>query len=200
MGKATAKDTAVISASILQNIRKGVDVQFPTADSVVLHSNDLNSMRANSKYVSLSDREAMKQQKAKEKNGKKSKMLAMSKKANKAKPQLSALEKEKLKERELILTEANDKMLKNNDKVKQMASLVLYAKCAAIRDRQLTEKQNIKSLEVTNDKALDQMMEIDRLNAIKKMNNRDLKREQATKDAAQIIVKQLAQNEQQRIL
>merc|ERR1712129_398686 len=34
----------------------------------------------------------------------------------------------------------------------------------------------------------------------KKMNNRDLKREQATKDAAQIIVKQLAQNEQQRIL
>jgi len=205
--KATAKDTAVISASILQNIRKGVDVQFPTADSVVLHSNDLNSMRANSKYVSLSDREAMKQQKAKEKMEKnqkaqlrKSKMLAMSKKANKAKPQLSALEKEKLKERELILTEANDKMLKNNDKVKQMASLVLYAKCAAIRDRQLTEKQNIKALEVTNDKALDQMMEIDRLNAIKKMNNRDLKREQATKDAAQIIVKQLAQNEQQRIL
>jgi hypothetical protein len=45
--------------------------------------------------------------------------------------------------------------------------LVLNAKCHAIRDAQILEKQQIKQEMAEEDKRLDMMMEIERLNALK---------------------------------
>lgn len=47
------------------------------------------------------------------------------------------------------------------------AQLILNAKCHAIRDAQVLEKQQIKREMVDEDKRLDMMMEIERLNALK---------------------------------
>ena len=45
--------------------------------------------------------------------------------------------------------------------------LILNAKCHAIRDAQILEKQQIKKEMVDENKRLDMMMEIERLNALK---------------------------------
>jgi len=45
--------------------------------------------------------------------------------------------------------------------------LILNAKCHAIRDAQILEKRAIKDEMETEEKRLDTMMEIDRINAIK---------------------------------
>ncbi len=45
--------------------------------------------------------------------------------------------------------------------------MILNAKCHAIRDAQVLEKQQIKKEMVDEDKRLDMMMEIERLNALK---------------------------------
>ena len=45
--------------------------------------------------------------------------------------------------------------------------LILNAKCHAIRDAQVLEKRQIKKEVIEEDKRLDMMMEIDRLNALK---------------------------------
>ena len=45
--------------------------------------------------------------------------------------------------------------------------LILNAKCHAIRDAQLLEKKSIKKEMEDEEKRLDTMMEIDRINAIK---------------------------------
>lgn len=204
---ATSRDVAVISDKILQQIRKGVNVQFPTADSVVLHKKDLQSIRSNAKYISPAEFERTKQlklQQKQERNKKaqlrKQKMLELERKAKSAKPRLSALEQQKLRERQAVLDEADAKILKNHDKVKKMDSLVLYAKCAAIRDRQLVEKEALKAAAIAANQEMDELMEIDRLNAIEKMAARDKARVQSTRASAEIIVKQLHQNEKMRLI
>jgi len=198
---------AVISENILSQIRKGVDVQFPTADSVVLRKSDFESIRSNAKYVSPAEAERAKEQKLQEKlerNKKaqlrKTKMLELERKARSAKPMLSELEQLRVSERESVLTEAAAKMLKNHDKVKKMDSLVLYAKCATIRDRQLKEKEVLKVQRKEAEQQMDELMEIDRLNAIEKMAARDLERERSTKASAEVIVKQLRENETKRMI
>ena len=45
--------------------------------------------------------------------------------------------------------------------------LILNAKCHAIRDAQILEKKEIRGEMETEEKRLDIMMEVDRLNAIK---------------------------------
>jgi len=205
--KTTSKDVAVISSSILAQIRKGVDVQFPTADSVVLRQSDFASIRSNAKYVSPAELERAKERKLQEKlerNKKaqlrKSAMLELERKAKSAKPQLSELEQVRMAERESVLSSAAAKMLSNHDKVQKMDSLVLYAKCATIRDRQLTEKEALKVARKEADQQMDELMEIDRLNAIEKMAARDQERERQTKASAEVIVKQLRENETKRMI
>jgi len=202
-----SKDVAVISGKILSQIRKGVDVTFPTPDSVVLHSKEFNSIRTNSKYVSSADNARLQQQEQQAKlernqkaQARKTRMMQLQKNARNAKPAMSALQKKQQKEREQILDEASAKILKNHDKVKKMDSLVLYAKCAAIRDRQLTEKGLIAQQRKQKDQQMDALMEIDRLNAIEQMAARDRTREQLTKASAQVIVAQLRENETQRMM
>jgi hypothetical protein len=60
--------------------------------------------------------------------------------------------------------------------------LILNAKCHAIRDAQLLEKQQIKKEMVEEDKRLDMMMEIERLNALKIQEEIELRRQYQAKE------------------
>ena len=52
-------------------------------------------------------------------------------------------------------------------KIRFFLKLILNAKCHAIRDAQVLEKRQIKKEVTEEDKRLDMMMEIERLNALK---------------------------------
>ena len=77
--------------------------------------------------------------------------------------------------------------------------MVLNAKCHAIRDAQLLEKQQIKKELEEENKRLDIMMEIERLNAIKIQEEIEKKRHQQIKEGASMVLKQIEENEKEKV-
>ena len=74
--------------------------------------------------------------------------------------------------------------------------LILNAKCHAIRDAQILEKQQIKTELISEEQRLDAMMEADRVNAISVEEGIDHRRKQDCMIGAMKIMEQIQENEQ----
>eukprot|EP00161_Ancyromonas_sigmoides_P007296 TRINITY_DN185_c0_g2_i1.p2 TRINITY_DN185_c0_g2~~TRINITY_DN185_c0_g2_i1.p2 ORF type:complete len:487 (-),score=327.56 TRINITY_DN185_c0_g2_i1:46-1425(-) len=79
----------------------------------------------------------------------------------------------------------------SRDEVKRMNSMILYAKTAAIRDRQLAEKAEMKQAELEEERRQDTLMERDRRTALEREEDKDRRRAAASKSAAQEIEGQI---------
>ncbi len=91
-------------------------------------------------------------------------------------------------------------MEEQEDEIKKLNELILNAKCHAIRDAQLIEKVEVKKEVLEEEKRLDEMMENDRLLALKEYEEREnAKREERLRGAA-ILKKQILENEQHNLL
>ena len=64
-------------------------------------------------------------------------------------------------------------MEEQDDEIKQLNELILNAKCHAIRDAQLQEKEEVLSAMKDEEARLDVMMEIDRLKALQESEERE---------------------------
>lgn len=84
-------------------------------------------------------------------------------------------------EAEYLLKKANELRQEQEDEVKRLNELILNVKVHAIRDAQLAEKQQIKKEFLDEEKRLDMMMEVDRLNALKIQDEIEKKRKQDLK-------------------
>lgn len=201
---------AIISDKILNKIKHGLDIEFPTADSIVLTSKDLSEIKSKSKNVSHSGIHTIeninltkRQERNKKAQLRKKRMLELEKNRrlkNQKTSDLTDVQKSKLKEQQKILKNAKTQILSNLAGVQQMNSLVLYAKCAAIRDRQLLEKSIIRKQEQQQNKTMDEMMEIDRINSIRIQNEKIYNDEQAIKASAKVIVQQMSENKTKKLL
>ncbi|KAI8851627.1 tumor suppressor, Mitostatin-domain-containing protein [Chytridium lagenaria] len=100
---------------------------------------------------------------------------------------LSALEKEAKDKSNYLLAKAQMQLEEQEDEIKHMNELMLYAKCVAIRDAQVEEKKLIKREKKEEESRLDAMMELERVNELKKLEEREKKRiEELRKGAAKI--------------
>lgn len=79
-----------------------------------------------------------------------------------------------------------------------MNQLVLYAKCACIRDKQLIEHHEIEKQRIEEEKLMDKMMELERLRCLKMHAEREEKRNQIQKAGALIVVDQIKERGFQR--
>jgi len=77
---------------------------------------------------------------------------------------------------------------------------ILNAKCHAIRDAQLIEKTEIKKEIIEEDKRLDEMMENDRVCALKEYEDRDNSKRLERLMGAQVIHQQIEEKEQHSLL
>ena len=98
-----------------------------------------------------------------------------------------------------LMIEAKKNIDKNEDCVKQMNKLSLFAKVATIRDRQLKEHEMMDDLYKRKEKKLDEMMELERLKELKQQQNRENNRKQLQRDGCMIIIDQIKQKEYERI-
>jgi len=73
--------------------------------------------------------------------------------------------------------------------------LILNAKCHAVRDAQLLEKEVIRKEQLEEQKRLDQIMEIDRQNAIVLEEEIEKKRKEEKLVGAMQIMEQIEENE-----
>lgn len=78
--------------------------------------------------------------------------------------------------------------------------LILNAKCHAIRDAQLIEKVEIKKELLTEDKRLDEMMEVERIKALQEYEEREQRRQQERLEGAKILRDQIKDNLQNKML
>lgn len=72
-----------------------------------------------------------------------------------------------------------------------MNQMVLYSKVVTIRDKQLDENKRLESEWIEEQKKLDLMMEIERLKVLQEEEEREVRKAQARKQGAQVIIDQI---------
>lgn len=77
-------------------------------------------------------------------------------------------------------------MEEQDDEIKSLNEVILNAKCHAIRDAQMMEKEQIKTEMGGEEKRLDKMMEIDRLKALEDYEKREQQRHRRRLLGAQV--------------
>lgn len=90
-------------------------------------------------------------------------------------------------------------MNEQRDEVKHMNQLILYAKVATIRDRQLDEKKNIREQKKVEEKRKDLMLEVDRLKKIKYYEELEKKKKEELIAGRSVIIDQIKERELQRL-
>ncbi len=85
------------------------------------------------------------------------------------------------------------------DDVKHMNQMVLYSKVVTIRDKQLEENKQLEKEYLEEQKKLDLMMEIERLKVLKEEEEREVRKHEARKQGAQVIIDQIQERTQIRL-
>jgi hypothetical protein len=127
---------------------------------------------------------------------------------------LNDLELEAKKENEHLLEQANSLRMEQEDTVKKLNELILNAKCHAIRlsvefltsvilsfrDAQIDEVDEIKNEMDEENKRLDIMMEVHRLNGIKEAERLEKQKHIQRREGAREILEQIKLNTETRLL
>ncbi|KAJ1554893.1 Cilia- and flagella-associated protein 45 [Nowakowskiella sp. JEL0078] len=100
---------------------------------------------------------------------------------------LNELEQEAKDKSNYLLAKAQLQLEEQEDEIKHLNELMLYAKCVSIRDMQVEEKKMIIKERKEEEARLDANMEMDRVNELKKLEEREKCRiEKLRKGAAKI--------------
>lgn len=99
-----------------------------------------------------------------------------------------------------VLKKAARQMAEQEDDVKAMNRMILYANCVTIRDRQLTQKTQRKLKESKDDRRLDILMEIDRLKGLRRVEDEEAVKKQKSRQMAGQIRHQIQEREKARLL
>ncbi|XP_006168906.1 cilia- and flagella-associated protein 45 [Tupaia chinensis] len=113
---------------------------------------------------------------------------------------LSDLEEQAKERAQNLLQRANQLRMEQEEELKDMSKIILNAKCHAIRDAQILEKQQIQKELDAEEKRLDQMMEVERQKSIQRQEELDRKRREERIRGRRHIVEQMEKNREERSL
>ncbi|XP_069460793.1 cilia- and flagella-associated protein 45 [Ambystoma mexicanum] len=183
-----------------------VPSEDPSGTSLIMTPSEFSRIKSASRVLSKHEREAVEQAK---RSAKESIMDAVNERKNtmkqkemlrKKNEKLSELEEEAQRRAQYLLERANTIRMEQEDEIKKLKEMTLNAKCHAIRDAQILEKSLIEKEVDTEEKRLDQMMEVERQKAIKIQEDIDRKRKQEMIRGKMHIINQMGENEELRIL
>lgn len=115
-------------------------------------------------------------------------------------PSFSYHLQEKLEKGSELLAKATAMMEEQDDEIKKINEYVLNAKCHAIRDVQLKEKEEIANSTKKEQNRLDLMMEVERVKAVDKYDRNEREMQLQRYKGAEVIQKQIKGREQVRLL
>ena len=126
-------------------------------------------------------------------------MLKLEEQQRERTAELSEFEKEDVTKNNSLLDRATLAMEEELDDVKHMNQMMLYAKCATIREAQIKEKEKLrraaKEEEIRQDREMMAYLEAQ----AKRVEEREQKRTKEQKDGAKLIVDQIVKRENDRI-
>lgn len=194
----------VITKDLIRRLR--VPKEDPSGRTIILEAGEYQRIKSASHVPTQEERERameeIKRRKEYEQNAseeRKNFMQAMElKRKENAKP--SDLEQEAKKQSGTLLEKAQEQMEEQEDEIKKLNELILNAKCHAIRDAQLIEKVEIKKEQLDEEKRLDEMMEVERIKALKEYEEREKAMHFERLKGARVLQQQITDREQSRLL
>ena len=164
------------------------------SDAIIISKSELERMRGTTKIQTKEQEsqqrkimEEQREQQMVQAKQRKAKRVEMDKERQTKMPltEQQAIEKEK---NEPLLTKAQNMLDEEHDDVKHMNNMMLYSKVVTIRDQQKEEQKRLEEEWINEQKRLDIMMEIERLKSLKMQEEREVKRKDAQKQGALVIV------------
>ncbi|KAJ3125011.1 Cilia- and flagella-associated protein 45 [Nowakowskiella sp. JEL0407] len=117
-----------------------------------------------------------------------------------ANSKLSELDQEAKDKSNYLLAKAQLQLEEQEDEIKHLNELMLYAKCVAIRDLQVEEKKMIQQERKAEESRLDAMMEKERVNELKKLEERERQRIEELRRGASKIRHQIEERKEANLL
>lgn len=99
-----------------------------------------------------------------------------------------------------LIVKANTALEEQDDEIKTLNEYIHNAKCHAIRDTQLLEKEDIEASRKLEEARLDLMMEVERLKKIEDYDRKQKEMQLQRYKGAEVIMDQMKDREQQRLL
>ncbi|XP_014673975.1 PREDICTED: cilia- and flagella-associated protein 45-like [Priapulus caudatus] len=176
------KVVQVITKDLIRNLI--VPKEDPSGQSIVLPVTEFERIKNNARVLSHQERAELLQQLKREKEASqdacqaRKDFMQQQEKQRRKNEKLNELDEEAKQKAMFLLEKANEQRQEQEDEIKELNELILKIKCHAIRDAQVQEKEQI-GLEVDEEeKRLDVMMEVDRMNALTKQEGLEKKRKQ----------------------
>ncbi|XP_045438931.1 cilia- and flagella-associated protein 45 isoform X2 [Pipistrellus kuhlii] len=113
---------------------------------------------------------------------------------------LDDLEEEAKERAENLLQRANKQRIEQEEELRDMSQIILNAKCHAIRDAQILEKQLIQKELDAEEKRLDQMMEVERQKLLQRQEELLRKRREERIRGKRHIMQQMQKKQEERSL
>lgn len=112
---------------------------------------------------------------------------------------ISDIDRENMDKNNTLLYQAKKMLDEDHDAVKDMNKMVLYAKVATIRDRQLEEQKYIQYEYKKQNVKMDLLMELERLKELKFQEDREKTRKDQQRVGSMIIIDQIKERDLDRL-
>jgi len=194
----------VVTKDLIRNLV--IPQEDPSGHSIILDGREFNRILNAAKVLTEEEKKARleemkryKEEMMDEVQAKKQfmKMKDLNRRKNE---KLNEIEEEEMKKSEHLRQRALEQLQEQEDEIKALNELILNAKCHAIRDAQILEKDQISTEMEHEEKRLDTMMEADRINALKIEEEILKKRKEERLIGAMKIMEQIQENEQEHLL
>lgn len=175
------------------------------AETATISLSDFERMRKNANMISQKDNHNKKkvfEEQVSIKNEAKNNLKERIKeydKLNYNKGALSELDKENLEINKTMKQRALKIINENTDEAKEMNKLIMYAKVASIRDKQLEENKHIQGECKKFNEKMDLMMEIERLKELQLQEEREKIRKDQQYAGSLVIVDQIKERDYERL-
>mmetsp|Transcript_50421 Transcript_50421/g.100308 ORF Transcript_50421/g.100308 Transcript_50421/m.100308 type:complete len:522 (-) Transcript_50421:104-1669(-) len=188
------KDTVMVRKRFDRAASQGAGKQ----DAVVIAASELNRLRDNARLLSKEEELDQKQrqeeayaERMQKSIARKEKIRQMEEERKKNAMLVDNSEKAGRAQKNSVLERAKMMLDEDMDDVKHMNQMMLYSKIVTVRDAQIQEKRTIQAEKEDEERALDAMMEIERLKALKMYEDREKERVESQRSGAKVIIEQI---------
>ncbi|CAG5123982.1 unnamed protein product, partial [Candidula unifasciata] len=202
-GKKQKELVTVITKDLIRKLI--VPSEDPSGDSIIIPREQFFRILQASRVLSKEEREAEAEKQRQERDKamddaqerkNRLKQLDITRHKN---AKLNDLEEEAKERAEHLLAKANELRQEQEEEIKKLNEAILNAKCHAIRDAQLLEKEQIKKEMTEEEKRLDIMMEVDRQNALKLYEEIEKRRKEEQLIGAAKLLEQIDEVEKEKL-
>uniref|UniRef100_A0A5F8GJK4 Cilia- and flagella-associated protein 45 n=1 Tax=Monodelphis domestica TaxID=13616 RepID=A0A5F8GJK4_MONDO len=178
----------------------------PSGESLIISPEEFERIKFASRVLTKEERDAIEEAYKKEKTDiltavtLRKQVMKQKEMVRRKNRKLSDLEEDAKEREHNLLEKANAMRMEQDVEIKDMSQIIRNARCHAIRDAQILEKQLIQKELDTEEKRLDQMMEMERQKSIQRQEEIDNRRKEERIRGRRHIINQIEKNQEERSL